>query len=312
MVLGLAAVALLLSYLHGYVPPSEESNPLRTLLRPELPVYAAVELGNPFGQLFRALHIAHFGYWDGGFGVLGLALFGAAVLIQLRRGRSIDPAELVFLGSAALMVGVAFLTALGRLKFGLPQALSSRYATPMLLFWLSLALLAIIEIRRRHAGLRLLATGISVLGLVALAYAQSSFVKAGLAWALPRQEGAAALLSGVDDNGALLRIYPAPSRAIELAAQLRARRLAIFAAGWSRWLGTPLADHIRLAVARPMPGRHRPGHAASGSRPRAVSGRRLGLGPGAPVGARPNHHRRWRRAGRRLRFLGLSAVGAGP
>lgn len=246
-VLGIAAVALLASYLHGYVPPSGHSDPLRTVLRPELPVYAAVELGNPFGQLFQALHIAHFGYWDGGFGVLGLALFGAAVLIQLRRGRSIDPAELVFLGSAALMVGVAFLTALGRLKFGLPQALSSRYATPMLLFWLSLAMLAIIEIRHRHAGLRLLTAGISVLGLVALADAQSSFVKTGLAWALPRREGTAALLSGVDDNGALLRIYPAPARAIELAAKLRAQHLAIFADDWSRWLGTKLADHVRFA-----------------------------------------------------------------
>ena len=63
----------------------------------------------------------------------------------------------MFLGIAALMVGVAFLTALGRLKFGLDQALSSRYATPMLLFWLSLAMLAIIEIQsppRRSAAPR--------------------------------------------------------------------------------------------------------------------------------------------------------------
>ncbi len=270
-VLCVAAVALLASYLHGYVSPSGHSDPLRTVFRPELPVYAAVELGNPFGQLFQALHIAHFGYWDGGFGVLALTLFALAALTHLRRGRSIRPAELIFLGTAALMVGVAFLTALGRLKFGLDQALSSRYATPMLLFWLSLAMLAILETQRlrdlqlhatglslpifrsslayrKYRHLQLVAMGLSLPCLFALSYAQSSFVKAGLTWALHRREGTAALLSGVEDHRALLRVYPAPARAIELAAKLRARHLAIFADDWSHWLDTPLADHAQPAA----------------------------------------------------------------
>jgi hypothetical protein len=271
-VLGLAAVALLASYLHGYVSPSGHSDPLRTLLRPELPVYAAVELGNPFGQLFRELRIAHFGYWDGGFGALGLILFSTAALIQLRRGRSIGQPELVFLSIAALMVGVAFLTALGRLKFGLPQALSSRYATPMLLFWLSLAMLASMEIQRRRSDQRLHVTGmslpifrsslahrryrqwqlmamsLSLPWLFGLAYAQPKFVKAGLAFAAPRREAIAALLADVDDAEALVPVYPHLGPLHQKAAQLRAQHLAIFADGWSRWLGTPLVDHVQFAA----------------------------------------------------------------
>jgi hypothetical protein len=271
-VLGLAAVALLASYLHGYVPPSGHSDPLRTLLRPELPIYAAVELGNPFGQLLRGVRAAHYLYWDCAFGTLGFALFAVAALIYLPRGRSIGQPGLVFLGTAALMVGVVFLTALGRLKFGLDQALSSRYATPMLLFWLSLAMLAIVEIRRRRADLQLhvpgsrlvifrssqahhqyhrlqlIAMGLSLPCLFALAYAQPKFVKAGLAVAAPRREAVAALLADVEDHRALLRVYPVPAREVELAAKLRARHLAIFAEDWSHWLGTPLADHARPAA----------------------------------------------------------------
>jgi hypothetical protein len=270
-VLGLAAVALLASYLHGYVPPSEHSNPLRTLLRPELPVYAAVELGNPFGQLLRGVHAAHYLYWDCAFGALGLALFAITTLVHLHRGRSIGRPELVFLGTAALTVGVAFLTALGRLKFGLNQALSSRYATPMLLFWLSLAMLAIIEVQRRRSDLQvhvtglglpifrswqarrlygrlqLMAMGLSLPGLLALAYAQPKFVKAGLAIGAPRREAVAALLANVDDAEALAHVYPHLGALRLMAAQLRAQHLSIFADDWSRWLGTPLADHVQLA-----------------------------------------------------------------
>ena len=271
-VLALAAVALLASYLHGYVPPSGHSDPLRTLLRPELPVYAAAELGNPFGQLLRGVHAAHYLYWDCAFGALGLALFAVAALVHLRQGRSIGQPELVFLGSAALMVGVAFLTALGRLKFGLDQALSSRYATPMLLFWLSLAMLATSEIQRRRAdlrlhvpgarlivfrssrahrqyrGLQLMAMGLSLPGLFALACAQPRLVKTGLAVALPRREAVAALLANVDDAEALAHVYPHLRALQRKAAELRAQHLAVFADGWSRWLGAPLADHVQLAA----------------------------------------------------------------
>ena len=288
-VLALAAAALLALYLHGYVPPSGHSDPLHTLLRPEFPVYAAVELGNPFGQLLRGVHARHFLYWDCAFGVLGLALFAIAALLLLRRGRAMGAPELMFLGGAALMVGVAFLTALGRLKFGLDQALSSRYATPMLLFWLSLAMLAISEIQRRRAdlrlnvpgarliifrssrarrqsrGLQLIAMGLSLPGLFALAYAQPRFVKTGLAVALPRREAVAALLANVDDAEALAEVYPHLRALGRKAAQLRARHLAIFAEKWSRWLGTPLADHVRRGV-RTVSGRHRRGYAAFGSR----------------------------------------------
>jgi hypothetical protein len=246
-VLGAAAVALLASYLHGYVSPPYHSDPLKSLLHLDIPVYVALELGNPFGQLFREFHLEHYLWWDGAFGALGLVFFVAVALIHWRRGRPIgaDP-ELLFLGITGLMIGTALLTALGRLEFGVEQAITERYATPMSLFWLSLAMLAIIEIWRHSPDLRLLAMSLGLLCLIGLASAQSAFIKTGLAWVLPRRDATTALLADVDDVDALVRIFPDTKVVEEEAVKLRVEHLAIFADGWSIWLGTPLADHIHL------------------------------------------------------------------
>ncbi len=180
------------------------------------------------------------------FGTLGLGIFATAGLALLRRGRVTGGAWLFFFGVASFGVGVAFLTALGRLKFGAGQALSVRYASPMLLFWLSLAMLGFVEIRQRRPHLRPVAMGATVVFLSALAWAQPAFVRAGLAWASPRREAMTALLANVDDADLLSPVYPVMQRLKELAAKLRAQHLSVFADGWSTWLGTPLADHIRL------------------------------------------------------------------
>jgi hypothetical protein len=153
---------------------------------------------------------------------------------------------LFFFGIAAFGVSVTFLTALGRLKFGAEQALSIRYASPMLLFWLSLAILGIVEVQHHRPNLRPIATGMTVLFLVGLVWAQSAFVRAGLASVSPRREARTALLANVDDPASLRVIYPNPDRPKALAAELRAQHLSVFADEWSTWLGTPLVDHIQL------------------------------------------------------------------
>lgn len=244
-VLAAAATALLVSYLYGYHSPAG-SDPLAVLLRKGLVVYALSELGNPFGPLLRRFQVPYFPSLDRGFGALGLGVFAVAGLAYLRRGRAAGGPDLVFLALAGLSVGTAFLTALGRLNLGYSQALASRYATPMLLFWLSLTMLGILEVQYRCRRARPLAMGLSLPFLLILAYAQSAFVKTGLAAVMPRREAITALLANVDDPDALLRVYPRPDLVVQQGAKLRAQHLAMFAEKWSTWLGAPLADHIRL------------------------------------------------------------------
>lgn len=243
-VLALAAIALVAFYLHGYKAPSDQSYFASALPQRLIP-YTATELGNPFGQILRKFHSTHLIRWDIGFGVAGLAIFSGVTLLYVRRGRELTDAQLFFIGIAGFALGVTFLTALARAKLGLEQALASRYASPMLLFWLSMAMLGAIEVRDRF-GWRLLAMALSLPLLLGLALVQSSFVKVGLAWVLPRREAITALLSDVNDHDALVFVYPDAAGVREKAARLKASHLAIFADPWSTWLGTPLADHIRL------------------------------------------------------------------
>ena len=247
-VLSIAAVSLLASYLYGYVSPAQHSDPLFTIFRPGLVRYVVAEIGNPFGQIFSALVSSHrlIMVLDSAFGTLGLGLFATTALVLLRRGRVVGGPQLFFVGIAFFVVAVAFLTGLGRLEFGAGQALSVRYASPTLLFWLALAMLAIFEVQHHRPDLRLIATSLSLVLVIGLAWEQSRFVKTGLAWASPRREAMTGLLANVDDTEALKGIYPLPDRLKQLAVQLRARHLAVFADEWSTWLGTPLTSHIRI------------------------------------------------------------------
>jgi hypothetical protein len=248
IILAIAAVALLASYVYGYVSPGQTSDPLFTMFRPGLIHYAVAEMGNPFGQVLLALGRSHrlTMVMDLAFGMLGLGTIAISAWVFLRRGRKIDGTQLFFLGIALFVVGVAFLTALGRLEFGVDQALSVRYASPMLLFWLSMAMLAIIEVQERRPDLRPVAIGLSLLMAVGLAWVQPTFVRAGLTWVAPRREAMTALLANVDDADALIHVYPSLERLKELFPELKKRHLAIFADEWSSWLGSPLGDHIPL------------------------------------------------------------------
>jgi hypothetical protein len=64
-----------------------------------------------------------------------------------------------------------------------------------------------------------------------------------------RREAAPALLANVYDEAVFRKIYPDPSRVAQLARKLRAEHVAIFAEPWSDWLGTPLADHVKMVEA---------------------------------------------------------------
>jgi hypothetical protein len=170
-------------------------------------------------------------------------------IILLRRHRDTRGIQRVLLALAVFGVGTAVLIALGRLRFGLGHALSSRYTSVVLLFWASLTLLLITEIWRRRPNLRLTVVLLSLPFLMAIALQQTNFVYRGGAYVALRREAAPALLANVYDEAVFRKIYPDPSRVAQLAPKLRAQHLALFAEPWSDWLGTPLADHVQLTQA---------------------------------------------------------------
>jgi hypothetical protein len=244
MVLSVAAIGLLGSYLYGYVTPPNHSDPLRSIGQlGELSSYLLTEIGLPFGKVFSESHILHLWNWDRLCGAAGIAFAAIAAISTLwwrERGGPVP----VLVAVALFALGMALMTALGRLKFGAEQAMSSRYSTGVLLFWLSLIVLATIRLRHQDGRLRVAAMVAVLVLLLGLAYYQRSFTEIGRNWVLPRLEATTALLAKVNDPAALAFIF-FDDRLQTRVPFLRDRHLSIFAEEWSDWLGTPLAEHVR-------------------------------------------------------------------
>jgi peptidoglycan/LPS O-acetylase OafA/YrhL len=92
----------------------------------------------------------------GSVGVLLLCMF---FWLAFRRRPEPAPHRMALLAVATFVVAMTLLTAAGRVGFGIDQAVTSRYATPILAFWLSLAVLAMAHfgVTVKHQALVMLA-----------------------------------------------------------------------------------------------------------------------------------------------------------
>ena len=146
--------------------------------------------------------------------------------------------------------GTAFITAAGRLNFGLYQALSSRYQTIALLFWCCLGLLLLgstfARPRLRYSFL------VAQICLLAIFVRGAALARYPIRQA--RQQGfelnvaAAALLTNVNDLGQLKQAYSIPDVLLMTARYMRANRLSVFSGTFPSQLGKPLESVFPLAA----------------------------------------------------------------
>lgn len=163
-------------------------------------------------------------------GLVGLAAAGLVVVATLRRRWASDLGVLVAT-CVGFWIACATLTALGRVSLGVDQALSSRYQTFVLQFWLALGTAGFAwfsrhERHRLQAHLFLLAAG----AVSAAAYLNAwislepHFVRAAAF-----NEAASAMGSGFGDHPALRLSYPTPNVPRTGMRYLRAHRLSVYA-----------------------------------------------------------------------------------
>jgi hypothetical protein len=215
LVLWTAAGALVfLGYFHGYQKPA--AHPLLSLALREpgdLIAYIALYLGTPLLN-FRAA-------WALGLGLAGIALFalGLARLVAAR-DTTRAAALLPLVGLASYSLASAAVTGIGRLGLGATQAMSSRYVTIALPFWL--ALLVILRATLpRPAAAGLTTVIVLFLGLTS--------IKSNGAFQSQRDRllpAVTALRAGSHADPAIARLYSAdihPQLAI-----LRRRHLSLF------------------------------------------------------------------------------------
>jgi hypothetical protein len=240
-------------YLHGYVTPAHHASPLGVLIHApdRLALYVAMYLGGPLGE--AAAQAAGGGNaalrldLAAGFGLLGLAGGAAAALGAFRAADDVRRPLSALLAVMAFIAATAFVTGLGRADFPFEQALSSRYATPALVYWAALAIHAAVWASRRRGG----ATAVAVaacIGAILTTAAQPAVLRLATAMGEGRLRGAAAAMAGVADWEALVHVLPYRGFDPGETDRLRAARLAVFARPWA------VADHVDVGRAAPVCG----------------------------------------------------------
>lgn len=193
-VAGGAAVAV---YLAGYETPAHHAPPLASLQQPDqMLMYLVTYLGNPLQSLGHGFAKAA--------GALALAYMFAAG-IQLWREQNPIRSRLVLAGVGLFVALSGAMTAVGRLPFGVDQALEGRYATPAVIFWL--ATIGLLVTRSHHNPVSRVAVALASGTLIAaVAVAQVGAYQDRYDYLATRAPAFTALASGVEDQKAIGRV----------------------------------------------------------------------------------------------------------
>jgi hypothetical protein len=203
--------------------------------------YVAIYLGGFFSPLGRSIG------WIAG--VIGLAITLAAGIGLITGGLPRDRVNLTLVAIIWFVALTAAMTALGRVSFGLDQAIASRYATPSAIFWAAAATLTCLWIsddgspntRRRPLALAVL-TIVTALSLGATAYAQLSYRVDRIGRSIEMTRASDAILSEVYEDRTLAVLFNDPKRMKNaLIPILKQRQLNLFAEP-QVW---PLAAEVR-------------------------------------------------------------------
>jgi hypothetical protein len=278
----LAASGTFAAYLWGYQTPQGHTDPVHAITDPiGLIAYVGAELGAPFGNALRQLdrqpHMAA-AIVIGGLGCAGWVACAWAVHRRPARnsgglehhpverdqpsktsssikglGLSSDPrrSQKALVMTAAFVLAMTGLTAIGRLDFGVASAAASRYTTTSLLFWVCLLLLAT-ALMPRAQGWAALATA-ALLGLAGLT--QSRFVALAGVIAGDRALALPAIAAGVADTSLIRPIYPDAALPLFMGPTELSTRTGVFSQPWAQWIGTPLRDHVPITPAGQCAGR---------------------------------------------------------
>jgi len=241
-----AGATVLAAYLHGYATPTQHANPIFSVLHPQLLTgYLGIYLTSVWAVRPTFVTPVRAGFFAT---ALFTAFFGAYLWRRVR-GQALDYSFYAY--SSLFLFGTAALTALGRINFGWAQAESSRYATPALLFWVSLASAACLFAgRRKNTAWKILGAplicGALLLGMILPR--QASGVSTGVNWTRQADISGLSLAIGAFDAAAWTRLYPGPGMIFSVLPYLQSRRLSLFSDPDVEKIGRPLFSFLTEAA----------------------------------------------------------------
>ncbi|HLQ20512.1 MAG TPA: hypothetical protein VK146_16180, partial [Tabrizicola sp.] len=199
--------------------------------------YILTYLGGPFAETGKVISAF------AGLALLILAVRAAWKHIPRRRASS---AEIALIGFMGYILLTALVTAIGRVGFGVNQALSSRYATPNLMNWCVLLMLYLPWLAATPG--RVVRSTRALLVLVLLLFiVQLSALKPSKT-ATDRMGAALALELGIPDQDQVIHVYPRVGDALQVVDELRDDPKAIFAMEPIRAAGDLIGTRTTAAI----------------------------------------------------------------
>lgn len=243
LVTGLALIAF---YLSGYQQPETHASPLASLGEPvAVAKYLFAYLGSPFGELGLGAAIP--------IGAGGLLLFLLLLLRAVQARQFLQPGAVVLLAVGAFALGTATLTALGRVTMELSSAMTSRYTSPALLFWVATLGSTAASLARPGRNRVLLASGLLVAATLLLGWRQKPYVHRLFGMHQRIELASLALLVTPQDRELMSAGHPQPETLTPLIEFLREQRWSSFADEWHLLPGMALKDRFETVPA-PIPG----------------------------------------------------------
>jgi hypothetical protein len=242
------------AYIHSYHPSTLSTAPDLFGTSPDMIAFALAYLGSALDEPVMAAAKAIGLNWEpyrvaltaiaGALGILWWVRITANAVV----GRpSPSPGQITLLHVIAFLVGGAALTSFGRIQFTINAALTSRYTTPSVLFWVCLIALAIVRAdsdstsKKRRSAVQV---GALLAGLLIGGLLQLPKVSYAIAAERYMRESEYAIINGAFEPNLWERFYYASGRMIPTVRYLREHKLASFSPGWTRWVGDSAPSHF--------------------------------------------------------------------
>lgn len=216
--LGFATALVWAAYFRHYVSPPAHGSLLSSVRHHpiEMAEYVLLYLGGPVWAATAQLSLTY----------LAGAIVLVATLIGLWFGRTREVRAPALLAFAVFVCGCAFITAGGRLPFGVESAFAHRYTTSSLFAWLSLLLYFWVNARRPQA--RAVNAGLFALSLAVVLSCQGAAFSPDQDQLFAVKSAGLAMREDVYDSEWTYAVYPQAKPLRVIAQAARARDLSIF------------------------------------------------------------------------------------
>lgn len=188
--------------------------------------YFLIYLGNPFGKFFYNYNSNYYIEYISAFLFL---IFLAVLVIKLIKNKENDnyyfDTIIIYI---IFILATDFITAGGRVIFGLIQATSSRYTTPSLMAWCALTIVSYFYLFNFNKIVKYLFSTFLVLFFSFIFFNQYKDVKVNSDVKTTTNLVSLALTMGVNDSDNILKIHPSTKHVVDISEKLIERNLIFF------------------------------------------------------------------------------------